>query len=56
MSPAMIETSIVDPEADIAAGFDAGIMPANYGEQIPPADLKLLVDFLAKSAGQGGKG
>ena len=54
-SPAMIEESIVDPEAEIAQGFEAGVMPANYGEQIPPADLKLLVDFLAKSAGKGGK-
>ena len=52
----MIESSIIDPEADITAGFDAGIMPANYGEQIPPADLKLLVDFLATSAGKSAKG
>lgn len=53
-SKAMIETSIVDPEAALTSGFDAGVMPANYAEQISPEDLQLLVDFLAMSAGDGG--
>ena len=53
-SKAMIETSIVDPDAALTSGFDAGVMPANYAEQISPKDLQLLVDFLAMSAGDGG--
>lgn len=53
-SKSMIEQSIVDPEAQIASGFDGGIMPATYGQDISPEDLKLLVDFLASSAGGGG--
>jgi len=55
-SPKMIESSIVDPDADVASGFSAGVMPTNYGEQIPPEDLKLLVKFLAESAGGNGGG
>jgi mono/diheme cytochrome c family protein len=55
-SKAMIDESIVDPEAMITNGFSGGIMPATYGNEITPEDLKLLVDFLAKSAGQGGGG
>jgi len=62
---AMIEQDIVDPSADIAQGFSDGIMPATYGEDIAPEDLKLLVQFLAECAGEqlgcgeeggGGKG
>lgn len=50
--PSMIETSIVDPNADIVQGYEAGIMPENYGETIAPEDLELLVDFLATCAGE----
>ena len=58
-SPAMIETSIIAPDEQITAGFEAGVMPENYGETISPEDLELLVEFLAESAGtqsQGGGG
>ncbi len=47
-----IETSIVDPSAEIAKGYSDGIMPATYGDTIEPADLKLLVQFLADCAGE----
>ena len=53
-SPGQVEQSIVDPEADISQGFDAGAMPADYGQTIDPKDLQLLVDFLLGSAGNGG--
>ncbi len=49
-----IEHAIVDPDADVASGFQAGVMPTTYGDDIEPADLKLLVDFLYESAGQSG--
>jgi mono/diheme cytochrome c family protein len=50
--PAMIEESIVAPDEVIAQGFEAGVMPENYGEEITPEDLKLLVEFLATCAGE----
>ena len=52
-SPDMIRQSIVDPEAMIVEGFGAGIMPATYGDSIPPEDLDTLVNFLATCAGVG---
>ena len=55
-SAAMVEKSIVNANAEIAAGFEAGVMPENYGDTISPADLKLLVKFLVDSAGKGGAG
>jgi cytochrome c2 len=51
---AMVEESIVDPEAEPSQGFPAGVMPQDYEAQIPPEDLKLLVDFLIENAGKGG--
>jgi mono/diheme cytochrome c family protein len=48
----MIEESIVDPEAEIAKGYPAGVMPQNFGESISPEELKELVKFLSESAGK----
>jgi mono/diheme cytochrome c family protein len=56
MSKGEIETSIIDPNKNIAQGFSAGIMPENYGDQIDPKDLKLLVDFIYTNAGKPQKG
>ena len=50
---AMVEESIVDPEAQPTQGFPAGVMPQDYEAQIPPEDLKLLVEFLVQNAGKG---
>ena len=52
----MIEESIIDPEAQPSQGFPAGVMPQDYEAQIPPEDLKLLVEFLLDNAGKGGGG
>jgi cytochrome c2 len=52
---AMVEESIVDPEAQPSQGFPAGVMPQDYEAQIPPEDLKLLVEFLIDNAGEGGE-
>jgi mono/diheme cytochrome c family protein len=52
-SPAQVSESIVDPEAQIAAGFDAGVMPANYGDTLTPQQLQQLVRYLLQSAGGG---
>jgi mono/diheme cytochrome c family protein len=55
-SAAMIEKSIVDPNAEIATGFSPDVMPTNYADMIDQAELKDLVDFLAESTSKQGGG
>jgi cytochrome c oxidase subunit II len=45
-SAAFIRESIVDPNAQIAQGFSADVMPDNFGEQLSPAELDALVEYL----------
>jgi mono/diheme cytochrome c family protein len=40
--------SIVDPNKDIASGFQGGIMPGTYGEQLSQQQLSDLVAFLTQ--------
>jgi cytochrome c oxidase subunit II len=47
-SPAFIRQSIVDPNAVITQGFSGGIMPQNFKDTIPAAQLNALVSYLAK--------
>jgi mono/diheme cytochrome c family protein len=49
-SPDMIRTSIVDPAAQIEAGFP-NVMPSTYEQTIPAPDLDKLVNFLSTCAG-----
>jgi mono/diheme cytochrome c family protein len=46
---AFIHESIVDPNAEIASGFSAGIMPETYGDQLSDQQLDDLVAFLVQS-------
>jgi mono/diheme cytochrome c family protein len=55
-SAAMVEEGIVDPNAEIAKGFPANVMPANYKETLTPKELEDLVQFLLESTKGGGKG
>jgi len=48
MSPEQIETSIVDPEAEIVEGYSPGIMPSNFGDQLSEEDLANLVAALSQ--------
>lgn len=43
---AAILESIVDPDAEVTEGFDAGIMPKTYGEDLSEEQLADLVAFL----------
>jgi cytochrome c oxidase subunit 2 len=45
---AFIKTSIEDPEAEIADGYQGGIMPPNYGETISGPQLDALVTYLSE--------
>lgn len=52
MSAEMINTSIVDPGAEVAQGFPDGVMPAVYGDQFTEDELNALVAYLGDVAGQ----
>jgi mono/diheme cytochrome c family protein len=53
-----IEEMIVDPNAEIAEGFPANVMPQNYGELLSKKELEDLIKFLYENspAGEGKKG
>lgn len=42
-----LRRAILDPNLEIAEGFEADAMPADYGEQMYAAELEMLVDYLA---------
>lgn len=46
--------SIEDPDAVIADGFEAGVMPTNYGEQLTPEQIDILVEYLLGGEGASG--
>jgi mono/diheme cytochrome c family protein len=54
-SAAQIEQSIVDPNAKITPGYPSNVMPSNFKQLIPPAQLKQLVQFLVSSTGGAAK-
>jgi len=54
MPPAMIEQSIVNPNAEIAKGYSANVMPGTYSTEISKKELEQLVKYLAESTSKGG--
>jgi mono/diheme cytochrome c family protein len=42
-----LRRAILLPDADISEGFDAELMPPDYGEQLYAGELEMLVDYLA---------
>lgn len=53
-SAAMIDKSIVDPNAEIAKGYPPNVMPATYEQSLTPKELEDLVQYLLQST-SGGK-
>ncbi len=49
---AFIKQSIEDPNAVIAPGYSAGIMPPNFGQTLQPAELDALVKYLDEVTGK----
>jgi len=45
-----IRTSIVDPNAELAEGFQANVMPQDYEQQLSEEELTNLVAFLSEGA------
>jgi cytochrome c oxidase subunit 2 len=47
---AFIRESILNPDAEIASGFDKGIMPANFGKLLSKPQVDALVKYLEEVA------
>ena len=45
---AFIKESILDPDKEIAPGFQPGIMPANFGDTLSPEQVDALVKYLSE--------
>lgn len=52
---AMVHESIADPNAIIAKGFPANVMPADYEQTLTPQELDDLVQYLLESTSGGPK-
>jgi cytochrome c oxidase subunit 2 len=48
-----IRKSIVNPNAEIAPGYKANVMPGTFGDLLSDQQLQSLVDYLTKTAGKG---
>lgn len=44
---AYLRRALLDPNADIADGFEADMMPEDLGEQMYVSELEILLDFLS---------
>jgi mono/diheme cytochrome c family protein len=57
-SAALIEEMIVDPNAEIAKGYPANVMPQNFGQILTKKELEDLVQYLYENsaAGEGKSG
>jgi cytochrome c551/c552 len=49
-----IEEMIVDPNAEIAEGYSANVMPQTYAQEIPQKELEEMVQFLIENSPAGG--
>jgi cytochrome c oxidase subunit II len=45
---AFIKESILDPDKEIAPGFQAGVMPPNFGDTLSPEQVDALVKYLSE--------
>jgi mono/diheme cytochrome c family protein len=56
MSAQQISQSISDPNAQITPGYQANVMPQNFGQTLTPDQLQQLVSYLQTATGGGGGG
>ena len=47
--PTFIEQAIIEPNAEVAQGFNEGIMPGNYGDTLSDAEVDALVKYLQEA-------
>jgi hypothetical protein len=50
----MIKESIEDPNAKIAKGYPANVMPQNFSTIVKPSEIDQLVEYLSTSTAKGG--
>jgi cytochrome c oxidase subunit 2 len=50
LNAAFIRQSIVDPNANVTQGYQPGVMPQNFGEQLSKEQLDALVQYLTQAA------
>jgi mono/diheme cytochrome c family protein len=55
-SAAMVKESIVNPNARIAKGYMANVMPQNFSATINPSEIEQLVEYLLESTSKGKSG
>jgi mono/diheme cytochrome c family protein len=55
-SAAMVEESIVNPNAHLAKGYPANVMPQSFKTIIKPPEIEQLVEYLISSTAKGGGG
>ncbi len=48
-TPAMVQESIEDPNAKIAKGYPANVMPQNFSETISKEEIEQLVEYLIEN-------
>jgi len=51
---AAIEEMIVEPNAEIAKGYQPNVMPQNFGQELTSKELEDLVNFLIENSPAGG--
>jgi mono/diheme cytochrome c family protein len=55
VTQARLKTDIVDPNAKIATGYPANVMPSNFGNLLSEEELNDLISYLIESTSGGGK-
>ena len=50
-----LRRAILDPNVDIASGYPANLMPANYGAQLFARELEILVTYMTASTAETGE-
>jgi cytochrome c oxidase subunit 2 len=45
-----IKTAIVDPYKYLPSGYQAGVMPSNFGKSLTPSEVQALVNFLSTAS------
>jgi len=53
LDAASIRQSIIDPDAVVADGYDAGLMPGDFANKMTVSELEMIVEYL--SAQKGGQ-
>ena len=51
---AFVKTAILDPDGEIAQGYQPGLMPTTYGDTLSEAQIDGLVEYLLQATGAGG--